>query len=923
MKTCVIVTFIMRWLARITALLITTTTIAVLFPASPIEATQSFDWSGGELVFGEEDPIDYTGARCSTQYLVPIGGPKSSRKGAVCVYDHGSWRYGIYQEKTGPDYAPRRNNHFVVGLGVSNYMYKVVNMPSDFLVDLANSQDIIHDYAVGMFTNNRQMRILKNFPSHLIPSIGVDETTYTVNDGTWEPVLSDGDGSLVTTKASGISENGRWLALEDGNLGLILKDLVTGELRLFSDYRHRYGVGSDASIKFTVSDNGNYIAMFDYNTTPTIYTITGNCGLVASDYSGLVGQYSRDSFNACTSDEGRLLEALQARYGMLAYRNVEAYAIEPSGGALYFMNCSWSEEDYQGLCSRLPLYAGGYVPQKKITYLALGDSYSSGEGDIGKKDDGSSYYLPGTDGNNQCHLSSRSYPFLLRDAWSIGADDMKSVACSGARVVPDYSGGDLNYLGQRDEMKGWDDYRRDAKRKQVVNDFSPGYIQQIEFVAKHRPEIITFTSGGNDVGFKDILEYCTGSYRILGVIPTADRCAYANDPQLRASLNRSIDEQYDRVSLFVDKLVEASPETEVYIVGYPQFISTPSQACGRYIALLDREERVMIRESVMRLNNVLKKVASNSGVAYVDVENSLDGGQICQGSKYMTGPLKLGAAKLIDGNVQEAYHPNSVGHEKIAEAILISYENALDYEIVSTVPEPSGFRIVRKTILSGFMSIGRSYVLKLVTDVFKPTTIVKLKMFSTPTELGTFTTLSDGSLEANVAIPNSVAIGKHLVTLTGDGVNGEPVQIQQFVYVTSGILDDIDGDGILDEDDECNFVAEWYVGDKNICSERDRLAYAPSSKEQKNNLQRSEQFAKQTYERSNEVAVQGDSENEADYLDSLERTSEELHATQETGNQENHDFMDRNKDGKSWVIAGIIIISIFGLGVVFHVIKKR
>ena len=47
-----------------------------------------------------------------------------------------------------------------------------------------------------------------------------------------------------------------------------------------------------------------------------------------------------------------------------------------------------------------------------LNYLALGDSYSSGEGDIGKKANGSSYYVYGTDGNEECHLSSRSYPFL-------------------------------------------------------------------------------------------------------------------------------------------------------------------------------------------------------------------------------------------------------------------------------------------------------------------------------------------------------------------------------------------------------------------------------------------------------------------------------------------------------------------------------
>ncbi len=69
-------------------------------------------------------------------------------------------------------------------------------------------------------------------------------------------------------------------------------------------------------------------------------------------------------------------------------------------------------------------YLGPGDLSNKIEYLALGDSYISGEGAFQYKD--------GTDtDNNRCHLSSRSYPYLLGQALDLSS--YNSVACSGAK----------------------------------------------------------------------------------------------------------------------------------------------------------------------------------------------------------------------------------------------------------------------------------------------------------------------------------------------------------------------------------------------------------------------------------------------------------------------------------------------------------
>src|SRR5690606_8372141 len=66
------------------------------------------------------------------------------------------------------------------------------------------------------------------------------------------------------------------------------------------------------------------------------------------------------------------------------------------------------------------------APAKVTTYIALGDSFASGEG-IGS-------YFKGTDEGptiNNCHLSRVSYPYLIGQRLKL--DEYHSVACSGAR----------------------------------------------------------------------------------------------------------------------------------------------------------------------------------------------------------------------------------------------------------------------------------------------------------------------------------------------------------------------------------------------------------------------------------------------------------------------------------------------------------
>ena len=452
----------------------------------------------------------------------------------------------------------------------------------------------------------------------------------------------------------------------------------------------------------------------------------------------------------------------------------------------------------------------------RLSYLALGDSYSSGEGDLGKRSNGLSYYINGTD-QSGCHLSSRSYPFILRDTWGISSGEMKSVACAGAKVLPDYYG-TFTYYGQNYQYRAADYTKLTNVRKNALEEFTPGQIRQLEFVREYRPDRITFTGGGNDVGFADIIEYCASSYRLFGKIPTNETCAYVYDSQLRANLNSQIDTQYVFNKKFIEEVRRVSPQTEIYMVGYPQFVKADADWCFRGSGILNNNEIKFIRQSLSRLNNTLKRVARDTGVYYIDIEDSLEGGQICQGSKYMTGPVR---AIVKNGSVRKdpnMYHPNAAGHHKLAERIADQIAKSPEYEVVDIPAEEDASRVIHQAVLPAYTGIGSTQTITMGPGFIKADGTTSIEMFSNKVHIGDYKTDATGALKVQVTIPQEVGIGMHLLTISGVDADDQPVQVQQFIYVTSNNPNDIDLDGIPNESDNCFSTSEWYVDGVNQCA---------------------------------------------------------------------------------------------------------
>lgn len=447
----------------------------------------------------------------------------------------------------------------------------------------------------------------------------------------------------------------------------------------------------------------------------------------------------------------------------------------------------------------------------KLDYLAIGDSYSSGEGDIARQADDSSFYLSGTDALGGCHVSSRSYPFMLAQLNNLTSNRTRNVACAGARIANDYYGQSSDYLGQSGQLKDKTESERAETREASLRDFSPGILKQIDFVKENKPRIVTLTGGGNDVGFGPLLNECASS--------VTSTCSYAlSGDEMAAVLGSSIKQQYESMQNVITAIKDASSETTVYVVGYPKFLASESLACFGDVGALDFLERTAVNQGLEYLNDVIQAAAVSKGAHYIDTEESLVGGKMCEGSEYVTNVVNAALA----GDLAQAFHPNAVGHEKMAQVINGDSSFGLDTSNPSAdtsvgapdIPEYFGadesVRAKRQdSIVNKYLSVRSKAIFSIQKGVLKAGSRASISIHSKAKNLGTHTVASDGSLSVSRHLPSDIPTGYHTVLVKGIGPLGAPLWLYQFVYV-DGAEPDTDKDGVPNGVDKCQFRVQLF-----------------------------------------------------------------------------------------------------------------
>ncbi len=296
--------------------------------------------------------------------------------------------------------------------------------------------------------------------------------------------------------------------------------------------------------------------------------------------------------------------------------------------------------------SRPPIHA-------RSAYVALGDSYASGEG--------LPPFAPGTGGAGGCHRSlDQSYPAVLADSGRRSFARLTSVACSGA-VTSDLV----------------------ATRPGTTR---PPQLDALD----SRTRTITLTIGGNDAGFALVFGDCVYSPDpgLQAALPGGGPGCAARDDALVSKRIAALSGGPGAPSVtgivplpvLLDQIDAVAPRATIYLTGYPSLFgkkTTDAAGCRvnsaapLYVAASDA---AWIRSKTAHLDKTIRSTAAAAraqgvDVRYVDVARTFRGHNLCdRRTSWVNGvvlasvdPLQLSPATL---------HPTARGQRAYARSVL-------------------------------------------------------------------------------------------------------------------------------------------------------------------------------------------------------------------------------------------------------------
>jgi hypothetical protein len=585
------------------------------------------------------------------------------------------------------------------------------------------------------------------------------------------------------------SENGQWLVVDSPGRGILRINAETGEALPFAP-SFEYGNGVGAAIRLAISSDGQHAIVASKTYSYFIIFDLSTCAAVPSVITQPVACQSRDLNTFIRSKISDMGGVLYARFSTNNLLNIYASYNISTASAI----------------GQFALAAPG-TSLTGMDYIALGDSFSSGEGAF--------KYEVGTDekGINLCHLSTVSYPYII--AQRLNFNSFHSVACSGAKTTNIGGGSGID----KDTIRADRDNQFDPTKIPINNslgDWIPGYDKQLNFVKANTPHLITLSAIGNDLGFSDIIKSCT----------RPGTCYPNFEDQLE--MFNAIDTKLPVLVSLYQKLKKADTDktAQIYAVGYPS-VALSTGNCGLNVHL-NQAELVFAGNLTSRINQIVKTAAAQAGIHYANIEDALNGHRLCEGTAGIMGMNGLtagGDILHVIGN--ESYHPTEFGQFLMAQAIL----GTINANSPSPAPQPASALPAidhAKTGLAALPKTDRIINKKIIADkstavVKSSKATVKIPNFSHGLNPGNsyITTINGGSGTATLANPNGGLTSEvpipadglvHTINITGTDITGTPIDITIIVTAdpppsgnielcTSGI--DIDQDGI---DDACDNI---------------------------------------------------------------------------------------------------------------------
>lgn len=610
---------------------------------------------------------------------------------------------------------------------------------------------------------------------------------------------SAGKRLVINPKALAFSSDGSWMVAETTYGSFVRVNVVTNSVLAFAPSFTRSGFTGLLDSQVAISDSGRFVAISNNSSQSfKIYDLDTCSSSIMETKGNFCDSY--DYRPRINSFIGNIMAIKHVRFTNSELLSFSVQSSVPGKSGTYLLS---------------PNTINNY-----LEYLALGDSYTSGEGAFD--------YLSGTDSAvNHCHLSAKSYPLLIKkDLFS--NDSAHSVACSGAHIN-DVTSRDGRYVGQVENIANYDNLATNNPEllNAVKTNFLPGYIAQNKFAADYQPRIITVSVGGNDVGFGDILESCAVPKVTLH--QSSNVCF--NTYEDRLEILNLVDETYKKWKALFEQLKSQSPKSTIYAIGYPIMVSGQG-SCGLNVHL-NKNEIEFINEMVVYINNSMSSAATKAGIEFVDVESAFSGSKLCEGNSTDIAMNGLTAGK-DDGILglkvygSESYHPNARGQELLAQTILgqtanfkSAFKKSTTDNKISILNAPKSGRevyrkkpskITSKTIKKGGKAGVKSKGSRSGT---KPKSSYQIKLGGPSGQLiDTLQSDENGDVNTSVSIPSDSSSGSTTIDIVGPGQGNDKIDITQPVYISDND-DDIDSDGILNNNDSCPLAANSLIDQDN------------------------------------------------------------------------------------------------------------
>jgi hypothetical protein len=470
----------------------------------------------------------------------------------------------------------------------------------------------------------------------------------------------------------------------DCNVALPTNATIVDDLTSPSPFAscHSLTTTGDFTFTFASDTNGNYPAHID------LHQINGGLNghywfTHSTAVNGLTAITGTWTFPSTTVGWGDVMvhvpalgaQTMQAHYSLIdgATHTQQSRVLNQRWGSNHWLSLgralftpnekmaltSWSPNGEE---SDVAWDAVAFVPslQPRYKVVALGDSYSAGEG--------VEPYDPNTDNSaNACHRSTKAYPNLLTlpgTATPLAHDstnELNFIACSFAyttsittAAVNTVGGGDENPPGS-----GWDAARFEFGEELQADQ---GYLDS-------RTDAVTISIGGNDARFKDVLTSCSLTVHIC----SQGGYVMKGDPQPLAPYEAHIISDLMPTKLRETYLAihTAAPNAQIYVVGYPHIFPPggwPSCGTNQVVPADQNWMNQMADLLATTTQNVIGELrARGVPIYYVDTRPAFAGHDACASDSWINAVVawsNSGSGRNVPGT--GSYHPKAAGQAEFA-----------------------------------------------------------------------------------------------------------------------------------------------------------------------------------------------------------------------------------------------------------------